>query len=173
MGLKADVAADVRRVTNLPGARGLVSAFRASPGFRFLLAHRLVESTRHRVGLSRVASRTLRNHYRYAYGFDIPETVVFGPGAKIVHFGMLVLHKNVVIGSNVTLTHGVTIGAIQSGPRQGVPTIEDDVWIGANAVVAGGITIGRGARVAPGAFVNFDVPAGALVIGNPGKIVDK
>jgi serine O-acetyltransferase len=52
-----------------------------------------------------------------------------------------------------------------------VPTIGNGVWIGPNAIVVGGITVGDNALIAPGALVNFDVPADAVVVGNPGQIV--
>ncbi len=63
------------------------------------------------------------------------------------------------------------IGATSRSARTGTPTLEDRVWVGSNAIIVGKITIGRGALIAPGAYVNFDVPANAVVIGNVGKIV--
>jgi serine O-acetyltransferase len=53
----------------------------------------------------------------------------------------------------------------------GYPVLEDGVTVGPNATIVGGITIGKGARILPGASVYFDVPAHALVGGNPGRIV--
>jgi serine O-acetyltransferase len=44
------------------------------------------------------------------------------------------------------------------------------VWIGANAVIVGGITIGSNVLIAPNSYVNFDVPANSVVVGNPGAI---
>ena len=54
-------------------------------------------------------------------------------------------------------------------PR-GPPRIGDRVWIGTNAVIVGGIEIGDDVLIAPGAFVNVDVPSGSTVIGNPGVV---
>jgi acetyltransferase-like isoleucine patch superfamily enzyme len=50
--------------------------------------------------------------------------------------------------------------------------IEDDVWIGIGAIILKGVEIGRGARIGAGAVVTRNVPAGAWVVGNPGRIVD-
>lgn len=47
------------------------------------------------------------------------------------------------------------------------------MWIGANAVVVGRIQIGSDVLIAPGAYVNFDVPSHSIVVGNPAKIVAK
>ena len=47
------------------------------------------------------------------------------------------------------------------------------MWIGTNAVVVGKITIGDDVLIAPGAFVNFDVPPHSIVVGNPAKIISR
>src|SRR5690606_13730549 len=49
--------------------------------------------------------------------------------------------------------------------------IEDDVWLGANVFIAPGVTIGRGTIVAAGSVVNKNIPAFALVCGNPGRVI--
>lgn len=54
-----------------------------------------------------------------------------------------------------------------------MPQIGDNVCIGSNAVILGKIAIGSDVLIAPGAFVNFDVPSHSLVIGNPGKIINR
>lgn len=57
--------------------------------------------------------------------------------------------------------------AVESRPV----VIEDDVWIGIGAYVLKGVRIGRGARIEPGAVVTRDVPAGAVIAGNPARLV--
>ena len=59
------------------------------------------------------------------------------------------------------------------GKRVGCPVIGDEVWIGANSVVVGGIKVGNNVLIAPGSFVNFDVPDNSIVIGNPGKVIER
>lgn len=53
------------------------------------------------------------------------------------------------------------------------PIIGNNVCINANAIVVGGVRIGNNVLIAPGAFVNFDVPDNSIVIGNPGKIISR
>lgn len=76
------------------------------------------------------------------------------------------------IGANCNLTHNVTIGVGLGGQRTGVPEIGNNVWIGPGATLTGGIVIGDGATISAGSVVTRDVPPGALVAGNPGRVVN-
>ncbi len=104
------------------------------------------------------------------YHFQIPYDTRIGKGFYIAHFGRLIIHPKTVIGHNVNVSTGVVIGTQFRGPRKGAPCIGNYVWIGANAVIVGNIRVGNNVLVAPGAFVNFDVPDNSIVIGNPGLI---
>jgi len=64
----------------------------------------------------------------------------------------------------------VTIGVIEHGAKKGNPIIGNSVTIYANATVCGHVKIGDGATIAAGSFVDFDVPSGATVVGNPGIV---
>ena len=77
-----------------------------------------------------------------------------------------------VLGKNVNMYKGSTIGN-NTGNPVGAPVIGDCVQIGINATVIGGITIGDDVLIAPNAFVNCDVPAHSVVVGNPCKIHHK
>lgn len=76
------------------------------------------------------------------------------------------------MGDNINLHKGCTIGST-SGDNWGSPVIGNCVWIGINATVVGKITVGDDVLIAPGAYVNFDVPSHSVVIGNPGEIHHK
>jgi serine O-acetyltransferase len=113
---------------------------------------------------------------RHSAGLDLPWRTQVAPGLRIDHGWGLVINAGAVIGRNVTLFHGVTLGQADrvqadGSRRSATPVIEDEVWIGPHAVVVGGITVGRGSRIAAGAFVTQDVPPHSLVVGNPAQVV--
>ena len=167
--------ADLFRYRGQTGRRAFWSAYLREPGFRFTCYLRKTAhySSRKRsfAFFAYLYNRVLYHHYRFRYGFDISPTTRIGPGLYIGHFGGVVISPHAVLGANVNIAHGVTIGAASRGPRTGAPTLEDRVWVGANAVLVGNIVIGHDALIAPGAYVNFDVPPMAVVLGNPGKVI--
>lgn len=114
-------------------------------------------------------------HRRYCekYNCQIPYSLEIGNGFYIGHLSNIIINPRTVIGKNVNIAQGVTIGQENRGKRKGTPIISDEVWIGANAVIVGKITIGKDVLIAPNSFVNFDVPDHSIVIGNPGKIIHK
>lgn len=56
---------------------------------------------------------------------------------------------------------------VNRGPRKGVPTIGNQVWIGINAAIVGNVTIGDDVLIAPNSFVNVDIPSHSVVFRNP------
>ena len=77
-----------------------------------------------------------------------------------------------VIGKIFNIAQGVLIGNSE-GKNAGTPVIGDNVYCGANSLIFWGVHIGNDVLIAPGAFVNFDVPDNSIVIGNPGKIIPR
>jgi serine O-acetyltransferase len=173
--LSQTLKADLYRYRGKTDRRSFFSAYIHDPGFRFTYYLRKVAyySTKKRsFGIfGYIYNRILLHHYRFRYGFDISPTTTIGPGFYLGHFGGIVISPYAVLGANINITKGAVIGAASRGPRTGAPTLEDRVWVGANAIIVGKITIGREALIAPGAYVNFDVPPKSVVLGNPGKIV--
>lgn len=104
---------------------------------------------------------------------QIPVNTQIGEGFYIGHSGRIIINSKAVLGKNINIATGVTIGQENRGKRKGVPTIGDNCWIGTNAVIVGNITIGNDVLIAPLSFVNFDVPSHSIVIGNPAKIIHK
>lgn len=175
MKLWQTIRADLYRYRGEISMRALLATYLQAPGFRYTFYLRKVAfygARKRTVGLlPYIYNRVLLNHYRFRYGFEISPATRIGPGFYIGHFGGVVISPHAVLGSNVNVAQGVTIGAASRGARRGAPTLEDRVWVGANAVIVGKVTIGREALIAPGAYVNFDVPERSIVLGNPGKIV--
>jgi serine O-acetyltransferase len=167
--------ADAYRYCGRPGWRAILAAYLQYPGFRFTYCLRKVafySRRKYSLGFfAYVYYRLWLNHYRFRYGFDISSGTAIGPGLYLGHFGGVVVSPHAVLGANINIAQGVTIGATSRGVRMGAPTLEDRVWVGAHAIIVGKITIGQEALIAPGAYVNFDVPSRAVVMGNPGRIV--
>ena len=102
----------------------------------------------------------LKNLFRPVYYNEIKCKI---PGSvKLGHHGLcVVIGRDVIIGENVHISQGVTIGK-----RNGeMPVIEDNVKIFSNAVVLGGITIGEGSVIGAGSVVLKDVPPYTVVTG--------
>ena len=113
------------------------------------------------------------NRFSSKTNIQIPSHTKIGRGFYIGHSGGLVINPNAVLGNNINIANGVTIGQENRGKRKGVPTIGNDVWIGTNAVIVGNIKIGNDVLIAPLSYVNFDVPDHSIVIGNPARIISR
>lgn len=100
----------------------------------------------------------------------IDPQATIGPGLYIGHIGGVHINPQAVLGSNCDLAHRVTIGASAMG-RGGVPVLGDEVYIGTGATLVGKIRIGNRAKIAANTLVISNVPAGATVMGVPGRIV--
>lgn len=108
--------------------------------------------------------------YASRYLIQIPTSTKIGRGLYIGHMGSVIINKDSILGDNVNLSTGVTIGQTNRGSKKGCPTIGNKVWVGTNAVIVGNINIGDNVLIAPNAYVNMDVPSDSIVVGNPAKI---
>lgn len=142
------------------------------PGFRYLFFLRKAAAAR-KGSLPWIIYRIFLRRYSYKFGYQIAYNTKIGAGFFIGHFGNIVVTDKAVIGNNCNISPGVTIGQANRGSLTGAPSIGDNVWIGTNAIIVGKIIVGSDVLIAPGAFVNFDVPAHSMVVGNPGKIISK
>jgi len=124
-----------------------------------------------------IVARLLHRMACHSAGIDLPWQTRVGGGLALTHGWGLVVNEKAVIGRNVTMFHGATLGqrdrlgADGSRSPGGSPVIEDEVWIGPHAIVVGPITVGRGSRIAGGACVFEDVPPRSIVVGNPARVV--
>lgn len=116
----------------------------------------------------------LRKYYRLMFclatrrkGIEISCDTQIGKGLYIGHPYGITINPAAVIGENVNIHKGVTIGRENRGKRKGAPTIGNMVWIGVNATVVGSVTIGNDVLIAPNSYVNCDVPDHSIVFGNP------
>jgi serine O-acetyltransferase len=142
------------------------------PGYRYTFFYRIAQAKGKKSIAGSIAWLLLRK-YSFKYGIQIPYVTNIGAGFYIGHFGNIVVNAKARIGNNCNISQGVTIGGAYRGKLEGVPVIGDDVWIGANAIVVGNIQIGNDVLIAPGAYVNFNVPDHSIVMGNPGTFREK
>ena len=110
-------------------------------------------------------------HYSYKFGIQIPYATKIGKGFYIGHFSGIVVSPETIIGKNVNISQGVTIGKTDSGIHKGAAIIHDEVYIGPGAKLIGRIEIGKNAAIGANAVVTKDVPENAVVAGVPAKVI--
>lgn len=103
-------------------------------------------------------------------GIDLPCETQIGRRLRIDHFGGVIISGDAILGDDVILRHGVTLGLKHEGER-GAPQLGNRVEVGAGAKILGNIRIGDGAKIGANAVVLHDVPAGAIAVGIPAKII--
>ena len=117
-----------------------------------------------------VIPRVLSVLNRLIFATQLPAGTRLGKGVRLNYSGLgTVIHARAVIGNNVEIGPGVVIGG--RSKLHEVPIIEDDVQIGVGAKVLGPIRVGRGAVIGANAVVLHDVPAGAVVVGIPARVL--
>lgn len=146
------------------------------PGFRTLAVHRFgVWRARLPWKLLRapltLIYRHLFRHCRNSYGIELPYSVRVGRGVVIEHQGGIVIHGDAIIGDRCIIRQGCTLGLRRLEDAFAAPVLEEGVQLGAGAVLLGRITIGRGATIGANAVVLEDVPAGALAVGVPARVL--
>lgn len=111
----------------------------------------------------------------WVMGVELRYATRVGPRLRLFHGQGLVVHKDTVIGADCVLRQNTTIGSKvrRDGTSTDCPVIGDRVDIGAHAVIIGEIRIGDDAVIGAGAVVVKDVPAGAVMVGNPARRIEK
>ena len=152
-----------------PAARNKAEVLLLYPGVHAIALHRIAHAWwRH--GFKFMA-RALAYFARWWTSIEIHPAAQIGRRFFIDHGCGVVVGETAIIGDDVTLYHGVTLGGTSWNPGKRHPTIGDGVVVGAGAKVLGNITVGAQARVAANSVVIDDVPAGMTVVGIPGRIV--
>lgn len=107
------------------------------------------------------------------FGVELPSRCEIGPGLRLYHPHSIVLNPGVRMGAGCHLRHNTTLGNIvdRDGTERGNPVLGDGVDLGAGCAVLGPIAVGDHARVGSLAMVTKDVPAWAVVVGNPAKVL--
>jgi len=166
--LKEDVACVFDRD---PAARNWFEVVTTYPGVHALQAHRLS----HWLWKKEIKwlARGISTIARFLTGIEIHPGATIGRRFFIDHGMGVVIGETAEIGDDCTIYHGVTLGGTSWDEGKRHPTLEDGVVIGAGAKVLGPITVCENARVGSNAVVVKEVPAGASVVGVPGRVVVK
>jgi len=154
-----------------PAARNATEVILCYAGLHAIWNHRITHWLwKHKV---RLLARWMAQINRFFTGIEIHPGAVIGQGFFIDHGMGVVIGETSVIGNNVTIYHGVTLGGVSLEKGKRHPTIEDEVVIGAGAKILGDITIGSQSRIGANAVVVKDVPPDSVVVGVPGRIMHK
>jgi len=163
------IRAAIARDPAARGASGVIEVVLTYSGVHAVVAHRLS----HFLACHGVPflPRLLSQISRFFTGVEIHPGATLGRGVFIDHGMGVVIGETTVIGDNVTLYQGCTLGGAggQSGKRH--PTLGDNVVVGCGARVLGNIRIGNDVRIGAGSVVVRDVPDHCTVVGVPARIV--
>ena len=151
-----------------PAARNLVEVLLTYSGLHVLVFHRIAHALH--AWKVPVLPRLLMTKARWLTGIEIHPAATIGRGLFIDHGTGVVIGETAVIGDNVTLFQGVTLGGTGKERGKRHPTIGNNVVIGAGAKVLGNITVGSDSMVGANAVVIRDVPEHSTVVGVPGRI---
>ncbi|GAX00753.1 serine O-acetyltransferase EpsC [Secundilactobacillus silagei] len=155
-----------------PAAHSLLEVILTYPGVRALFWHRIAHflNARHHYVLANVLSQ----HAAKVTGITIDPAAQIGQRFFIDHGIGVVIGATAIVEDDVTILHGVTLGA-RNGVRNGRrhPIVKRGAFIGANAQLLGPIVIGEGAKIGAGAVVLKDVPAHCTAVGNPARLIRK
>lgn len=116
--------------------------------------------------------RTIYNHYRYKYGYDISYGVAIGPGLLLLHFGGIVLTAQSV-GKNFTISHGTTVGMKLYDGKKVFPKLGNDIYMAPGSKIIGDVEIGNNVAIGTNSVVLKSIADNSVVVGIPGKVVSQ
>jgi serine O-acetyltransferase len=169
-GLLALIREDVNTVVELdPAARSRLEVLLCYAGLHAVWGYRITHWFWSHGFL--LVGRWLSQVIRFGTGIEIHPGAEIGRRLFIDHGSGVVIGETAVVGNDVTLYQGVTLGGTGKERGKRHPTIEDDVVIGDGAKVLGNITVGRNCRIGAGSVVLRSVPENSTVVGVPGHII--
>ena len=137
------------------------------PTFRVMLSYR--RAHRHYLKGHFFRARYISQRAARKTGIEIHP----GRGFFIDHGSGVIIGETTIIGDNVTLYQGVTLGGTGKETGKRHPTLEDNVMVSAGAKILGSFTIGENSKIGAGSVVLEEVPANCTVVGVPGRIVKR
>jgi serine O-acetyltransferase len=166
----ASIREDVATVRERdPAAKSRLEVFLCYPGLHSLWFYRINHWLwNHGFWL---LARWLSQVARFLTGIEIHPGAQIGRRLFIDHGLGVVIGETAIVGDDVTLYQGVTLGGTSKEHGKRHPTIEDEVVIGGGAKVLGNITVGKNCRIGAGSVVLRNVPENSTVVGVPGHII--
>ena len=152
-----------------PAAENILEVLFCYPGLHALILHRIA----HKLNYWKIPliPRVISNISRFFTGIEIHPNARIGRRFFIDHGMGVVIGATTIIGDDVLLYQGVTLGGTGNEHGKRHPTLENNIVVGAGAKVLGNITIHSNSRIGAGSVVIDDVPENSTVIGVPGRIV--
>lgn len=170
--IKSDFEAARKNDPAIPsGFRGVLEVVFCTPGFLAITCHRGLHFLHTKMHVP-VIPRFLSLIVRWWTGIEIHPGAQIGSGFFIDHGAGVVIGETAIVGDNVTLYQGVTLGG--TGNERGAkrhPTLESNVFVGSGAKILGPITIGANSRIGANSAVLKDVPRNATVTGMRARII--
>ena len=171
MGIISNITEEIRIIRERdPAIHSSMEVF-LYPSFKVMLhyriAHRLYEKG-HYFWARWVSQRGVRKT-----GIEIHPGAKIGKGFFIDHGNGVIIGETTIIGDNVTLYQGVTLGGTGKEHGKRHPTIGSNVMISAGAKVLGSFTIGDNSKIGAGSVVLSEVPPCSTVVGVPGRVVKR
>lgn len=152
-----------------PAARSMLEVALGYPGVHAIWGYRIAHRMWREPGL-RLPARLLSQLVRSATGIEIHPGAQLGRRLFMDHGMGIVIGETAMVGDDVVMFHGATLGGVSMKHGKRHPTLGDGVVIGSGARVLGPVWIGDGAKVGANAVVVKDVPAGATAVGVPAVI---
>ena len=170
MGFLASVREDIRSVFERdPAATSTIGVLLCYPGLHAVWAHHFNHWLWKRNW--RVVARFMSQAVRFWTGIEIHPGAQIGRRLFIDHGMGVVIGETAIVGDDVTLYQGVTLGGTGKEKGKRHPTLRNGVFVGNTSNVLGNITIGENSRVGAGSVVLRDVPPNSTVVGVPAHIV--
>ena len=172
MNIFKTIAEDVNNVKRLdPAAQSKFIIWLTYPGLHARWSH-VVEHWLWNHGLKSLA-RISSQFTRFMTGVEIHPAAKIGRRFFIDHAMGVIIGETTIIGDNVTMYQGVTLGGTGKEHGKRHPTIGNNVMISAGAKVLGSFTIGDNSKIGAGSVVLSEVPPGSTVVGVPGRVVKR
>lgn len=171
MGLISFIKEEIQVITERDAAIKSKWEVLLYPSFHAIIKHRIA----HKLYLKKhyFLARWISQRSARKTGIEIHPGATIGKGLFIDHGNGVIIGETSIIGDNVTLYQGVTLGGTGKEKGKRHPTIGDNVMISCGAKVLGSFTVGENSKIGAGSVVLQEVPPNSTVVGVPGIVVKR